>query len=313
MPRLKSRNRWRITVGTEPPREGFTLLEVLVACGILAFALSGIAAMLPAASARLAEAAAFDRAGVMSGNVRAELQARGVLAATWFTTGTANQKALVCGGPFKVALDAAALVPEWKVLSDSIATYDMKELWPLTGSNATRGFLSEDDLEFSSATGLLSSVYESMNPSLEPTGPRRFKSGVCWGAMVIPETLTVPAFRGMRATLAIAVFRKQPEARVLSLTSTGAKNGMFRLPDGQNTVQSSFAKSCSYLLLLPPAMNTLPPKWVRVNSSWSVGIRPFVMLSDDPNEIASYENSAVVTAIGFSSLLRVDQFPVVLE
>lgn len=112
---------------------------------------------------------------------------------------------------------------------------------------------------------------------------------------------------------------------MLSLTSTGAKNGMFRLPDGQNTVQSSFAKSCSYLLLLPPAMNNLPPKWVRVNSSWSVTrkiivsgtptwvIEPFVMLSDEPNTIASYENSGVMTAIGFSSLLRVDQFPAVLE
>ena len=43
-------------------RAGFSLLEVLVACGILVVGLASIAAILPAAGSRLSEAAAQDRA-----------------------------------------------------------------------------------------------------------------------------------------------------------------------------------------------------------------------------------------------------------
>lgn len=67
-----------------PP--GITLLEVLVACGILMFALSGIAAILPAAGSRLAESVAEDRASLMAANVFTDLQAAGLFDYTLFTT-----------------------------------------------------------------------------------------------------------------------------------------------------------------------------------------------------------------------------------
>jgi hypothetical protein len=40
---------------------------------------------------------------------------------------------------------------------------------------------------------------------------------------------------------------------------------------------------------------------------------PFVMFADDPGEISSYEASGSLTLIGFSSLIRVDEYPIVLE
>jgi type II secretory pathway pseudopilin PulG len=313
---------------------GFTLLEVLVACGILVFALSGIAAMLPAASSRLADAAAQDRAGFTAVNARTELEARGFRSAQWFTDAGAVRKALAVGQPLEQALDAVSKAPEMptvphktptgKILEDSIQRYFMKEFW--IGSNV-RGPFSEEDLEFQlSPSGGVLSLYESMDGLGFPAGPRRFKPGVCWGAMLIPDSLASPATKGMRATLAIAVFRKLPEGRVLALASTstgGSKTGLYRLPQNETTTQSAFARACSYVLILPPGppgSTTLPPKWARVNSSWSVRdpnddkIRhPFVMFSDDPNQIAGYEAGGALTAIGFSSLIRVDEFPVVLE
>lgn len=297
---------------------GFTLLEVLVACGILVFALSGIAAMLPAASSRLADAAVQDRAGFTAANARTELEARGFRSAQWFTVAGAVRKSLAVGRPLEQALTAIAGNAPGKILGDSIKPYAMKEFWL---ESDVRGPFSEDDVEFSTTTsGVVSSLYEAIDSLGAPAGPRKFRTGVCWGAMLIPDSLASSASKGMNATLAIAVFRKSPEARVLVLSSAGGKTGLYRLPPNDTTTQSAFAKACSYVLVLPPAMDNLPPKWRRVNSSWSVKdtvdptIRhPFVMFSDDPNQVAGYEAGGVLTAIGFSSLIRVDEFPVVLE
>jgi len=310
-----------------PASPGFTLLEVLVACGILVFALSGIAAMLPAASARLADAAVMDRAGAVAANAYAEVVSRRVVTAQRFTDAlvTIPRTSLAFGGPLKKALDSAAETAAGKILTNSIKTYDMKEFWPVSDA---RSFASEDDLQFGDGiTGLLSSLYESTDPSGFPTGPRRFRSGVNWGAFLMPNTLSSAATPGMRATLALMVFRKQPEARVMTLTSTaaaGPKRGLYTLNSvtGDTTTLSTFARPCSYVLALPPTMNDRPPKWLQVNSSWTrvrdpieipKVIVPFVMFANEPTDIAAYESGGVLTVIGFSGLLRVDEYPVVLQ
>jgi Tfp pilus assembly protein PilV len=71
---------------TRPPRPGLTLLEVLVACGILVMGLASVAALLPAAASVLSEASATDRAGTLAANAAAELSFRGTLKATEFTS-----------------------------------------------------------------------------------------------------------------------------------------------------------------------------------------------------------------------------------
>ncbi len=67
------------------PRAGLTLLEVLVAGGILAIGLASVAALLPAASARLGQATQQDRAGMLAANARADCVARGLVAADIFS------------------------------------------------------------------------------------------------------------------------------------------------------------------------------------------------------------------------------------
>ena len=61
-------------------RAGFSLLEVLVACGILVVGLASIAAILPAAGSRLSEAAAQDRAVAAAAVAMSEIRCRNLAA-----------------------------------------------------------------------------------------------------------------------------------------------------------------------------------------------------------------------------------------
>jgi hypothetical protein len=62
-----------------------SLLEVLVALGVLAGGLASVAALLPAAGARLADATAIDQAGALAANTQADLRIRNVLTASMFS------------------------------------------------------------------------------------------------------------------------------------------------------------------------------------------------------------------------------------
>ncbi|MFM8985733.1 MAG: hypothetical protein ACKONH_06710, partial [Planctomycetia bacterium] len=69
-------------------RAGLSLLEVLVACGILVIGLTSIAAILPAAGSRLTQASQADRGGTLAANAYAEMVNRGLIAADLFSSGT---------------------------------------------------------------------------------------------------------------------------------------------------------------------------------------------------------------------------------
>lgn len=87
-------------------RSGFSLLEVLVACGILVIGLASIAAILPAAGARLAEATATDRAAALAAIAMSEIQARGLVSPELFvgTPAASGSAAVVFGQSLPAAL-----------------------------------------------------------------------------------------------------------------------------------------------------------------------------------------------------------------
>ena len=76
------------TAVSRHPRAGLSLLEVLVAGGILAIGLASVSALLPAASARLGQATEQDRAGILAANARSECVNRGLVAADIFSSAT---------------------------------------------------------------------------------------------------------------------------------------------------------------------------------------------------------------------------------
>jgi len=82
---------------SQRPRGGTTLLEVLVACGILVIGLASVAALLPAAGSVMADAARLDRAANLATNAVADLRFLGKLRANQFTQ---QVKTLVFGNMF---------------------------------------------------------------------------------------------------------------------------------------------------------------------------------------------------------------------
>ena len=303
-----------ISAGPIAPRAGITLLEVLVACGVLLFAMAGIAAILPAASSRLADSVAEDRAAFLSANVYSEFLTRRIATASILPPPLAAGDALAFGQVYDAI---AALKPSGINLASSDTL--QKSIWPTpVDASSRRGFFSEDDLEFSLSGGSVpQSVYETV-VSGTPVGPRVFKRGVCWGATLVPNRLpsnsagTLSA-AGSMATLSIAAFKKAPTAAALSLTAT---NGLYCLPAGQQTNRSNFLRPCSYVLVSSTSTPN-PPKWFRINSSWddsstNIPYISFMDLNRDP-KVKDYESSGKLTVIGFSGLIRVDEFQLMLK
>ena len=327
---------------TAAPR-GITLLEVLVACGILMFALSGIAAILPAAGSRLAESVAEDRAALMAANAYSDIQASGVLSHTLFVTSTTPTFNITVSGSASSAKQLRTLamglnvtsiidLPPGQSSASKVAPdyffdqfhdsppwpLSLLKVWPYNKTSpveARRDFFIQDDLQFSADT--LASQYEN-----QTLGPRAFKRGVCWGATLAASGTSVGP--GSAATLTIAIFKKPGEIRGVDLTQPASGGVLYELPAGLETVRSTFLKPCAYVLAIPPevaAPDTPPaPKWFRINSSWTQqSSTPAQRISyvSLPPEATRYTTSTgsgkQLLVIGFAGLIRVDEYPVILK
>ncbi|MFM8734431.1 MAG: hypothetical protein ACKOC8_04470 [Pirellulales bacterium] len=297
-----------------PVRSGITLLEVLVACGILVVGLASLASVLPAASARLAEASMADRAAVAAANAYAECVNRRLVAADVFTSVTT-----ACA--FGKGLENIVPDPPGKRRGKNKPQIDASIAQPSAALSARidedRGFLLEDDLTFSPPT----SAETPTNVFISPTsGPRAYRDGFCWGAMLSPVSGT--AASGAEAALSIAVFRKDSDSPA-KLTLTQQSGPLFFVTASDSSSTESARKrmmpGCGYVIALPAAAPTMP-RWVRVTSSWNsnpndpANGQPSVVLDLDMlGESAKYLNGKTMTVIGFENLVRVDTYNVSLD
>lgn len=296
-------------------RGGMTLLEVLVACGILVVGLASIASLLPAAGSRLSQAALEDRTGAAAANAYAEIVNRGLIAAELFGSGT--MKACVFGQTLPLAC-AVAPASSFLVSATAVALSVLQ-----TRIDSTRGFQLEDEVVYTAPT-----TADTPNNSFVSgnVGPRAYRDGLCWGAMLAPTQY--PAVAGGVATLSIAVFKKPGNSKLLTLTGTPAP--MFRYTTGaangiaDEATRKQFLAGCSSVLVLPTVANT-PPRWVKITSSWTnpgpgtpevfTQRKSFVVLDFAAlgSGTANLISSGTMTVIGFENLMRVDQYPVSLD
>ncbi|MEX0671566.1 MAG: hypothetical protein WD060_14035 [Pirellulales bacterium] len=267
-------------------RGGITLLEVLVACGILVVGLAGIAAVLPAAGSRLAQASLEDRAGAAAANAYAEIVNRGLIAVDLFGSGTT--KACVFGRTLPTLATTATA-------SNFIVSAMSNVLQARIDS--TRGFQLEDELIYTSPT-----IADTPNNSFTSgnVGPRAYRSSVCWGAMLTPAQY--PAAAGGVATLSIAVFKKPGNLLTIQLSQT---NGLYQMVGPDEAIRKAYLPGCSYVLATP-LTPMQPPKWFKINSSWNNG----VVFADSTFPAFA---GPTPTVIGFENLIRVDQYPVSLD
>lgn len=312
---------------------GLTLLEVLVSCGILAIGLASVAALLPAAGSRFAQATQADRAGALAASVRAELVSRGLVAAD--VVGTASSPsysfrtyaggAVLTGsgsppsyafGEVLTALNTAnstlmtstaANAAPWRTWNTFIATSPSPVVAQrLDTSTGGRGLALDDDLVY-----LTSSTATNPVNSFAADG-RAFNPGLRWGATVIPNTL--PAAPGAAATLSVAVFRKADgvarELRVMGsagaamfpctgvlmagVTGTVHSGSSALTPTGTCGFQIDAARR----LVLQPCTSVLAltspqPQWVRVTSSWMIR-GPTITTASGTTEDTRFRRSFVV-------------------
>lgn len=323
---IRSSSRPTVSKSLQPERSAFSLLEVLVACGILVFALAGIAAILPAAGSIVTDGVAQDRAGMLAANVMAELRSRDLFRASAYTGGKSVVLGILgtpttwtSGTPtaFK-GVETFLLNP---FISSTVPTL-FDAAWPYGDKTIAvdnyRGFFLEDDLQIDSSGTAPAFTYEFGDVTTGTTiGPRTFKRSASWGAIVTPGGPSPQP--GDLATLSVATFRKPADAAMIGLTTGTTGTNIFSLPPGNQTVIKTYLSPGSYMLAIPPAPpSALPLRWVRVVSSWTAQSgTSFVVVNDDTPALSTYEQTIggtkIIPVVGFPGLLRLDQFPVVLK
>lgn len=319
-------------------RNGITLLEVLVACGILAVGLASVAALLPAAGSRLGQAAVEDRVAAAAANAYADIVNRGLISSDLFVSGS---DACVFGNvltrvpPLSVASGSAMQVAVTGVINTRI--------------DADRTFSLEDELVYASGTTVNGLVNTFLNSN---QGPRQYRNRVCWGAMLSPTITASSAalLAGAPATLSIAVFNKVSDPQLISgtsaiapysgtatLSNTNAGVTPMRLMTSPTAglndegIRKQFLPACSSILVLPRpgAAATVRPQWVRITASWTnpdpaaptdpTRRQSFIVLDDSniPNFSSNYvivnSSTWALSAVLFDGLMRVDQYPVTLD
>jgi len=263
---------------------GMTLLEVLVACGILVVGLASIAAMLPAAGSRLGQAAREDRAGNLAANALAQARSAGVIAADVFSN---PNRSVALGRGFDTlpGIDGQRFAAASPALALRI--------------DPNRGFVLEDEVTFGAPTTAETPVNDFAD------GRRSFKEAVCWGATLVPARF--PATPGSAATLGIAVARATPTARAIPLQAQAG--GLYRMVTPDESVRKTFLRGCSYVLV-PSTDSAQGPRWYRIMASWSADGVFYVVF--DGSDIQAFAGDSP-SVIGFDTLIRVDEHQVVLQ
>ena len=275
-------------------RAGMSLLEVLVALGVLAAGLASVAALLPAAGARLADATAIDQAGALAANTHADLRIRNVLTASMFTGSTPPQ-AVVSGSTIFAFASGTAI---------SVDT----RLYPTIS-------LTKVDVRLG-VSGTTTEVTDN---------------GVCCGVMVVPvASTTTPITAGMPARVTVATFKQSTvESKQITLTAaTGAASvlsgsNIANFTTGSDAVadavRKQFLGSCAWVLASSTSgTSTSRPAWLQIGGSWTttgstgLPVGSYVSFSD-PTAVGPLLSGSTLSVYGFTHILRVDERPATLR
>jgi prepilin-type N-terminal cleavage/methylation domain-containing protein len=295
---------------------GFTLLEVLVSLGIIAGALAGIAALLPAAGSRLADATDIDRAATMAANARADLVTRGLLRYQLWqqaTGATPNTRAIVFGEGLTIGGAAVSMTSATSTIALANPLAVAQRIDPATG------FQLRDAVQ---VTTVGTSIVAGSG----------YDPGVCYGCML--SSTVAPSTAGAPARLSTVVFRNpSPTAQgfvltgsaglPLQVTGTLQDNGSVGSLDLATAaaLRKQYLGGCSWVLAVPPSGSASEPRWVAIASSWTAyapgqttgspaGTSSLSLTGTDWWGLLS---GGTLRVFGFDGLLRVDERFVNLE
>jgi len=261
-----------------PGRAGLSLLEVLIACGVLALGLGGVAALLPAAGQRFGAAIVADRARFVAANGHADMLSRGLASAA---ACPGNARAFVFGPALVGAASAAPTV----VAAGSLG-----------GIDAGRFFVAEDDVVFNDLPGGPRNAFDENG-----LGPRKYRDSIVWGATIVP--VSTPAQPGTAAVLSIVVLRRSGEPKRISLVRNA--DGTYQCPEADRTQRLN---GCSSVLVVAVGgADVLRPAWVSVRASWPGNV------ALDTEALAPEWQGQSLVVIGFEGVVRVEHHLVTLQ
>jgi len=296
-------SRTESVIACEKSRRAMSLLEVLVALGILVAGLASVSALMPAAGSRLNEAASADRAGTLAANSHADMANRRMLRADLFPANSTGRALL--GGMMPTTIVHPTLQ---RVVDTALGQY----------LHVATGFHLKDDLSFPAGGTDPTNAFDEH-------GLRAYRSAICYGFILVPEPFGATVESGLPARLSVAVFKKVPTAEEISLVplTTDGSSGVYRL-SATGIVSEQLRKrllaGCSWLLGVGNA--GAPPRWLHVAASWTTLVEDangrflpevsYVSLTDAAAG-ASLVNAGALRVFGFEGLLRVDERVVVLQ
>jgi hypothetical protein len=261
-----------------PDRAGLSLLEVLIACGVLALGLGGVAALLPAAGQRFGAAIVADRARFVAANGHADMLSRGLASAA---ACPGNARAFVFGPALVGAASAAPTV----VAAGSLG-----------GIDAERFFVAEDDVVFLSLPDGPQNAFDAGG-----LGPRRYRDSIVWGATIVP--VTTPAQPGTAAVLSIVVLRRSGEPKRISLLRNA--DGTYQCPEADRLQRLTGCSSA--LVVAVGGADVARPAWVSVRASWPGNV------ALDTEALAPEWQGQSLVVIGFEGVVRVEHHLVTLQ
>jgi hypothetical protein len=271
-----------------------TLLEVLVASGILVIGLVSVAALLPAAGSRLAEATLIDRAGTLSANCYADIWNRGMLTADLVPSSSRGVILIEAG--MQSAMFAGAS-PSVNLPLDFQAVAVPDQAFQLPDSVQWVG----DELV--SNDGRVAAI-----------------------ATVIPLDRATAGNEGGPFRLSVVIFRRTTSAAKVFAVTGDDSGVIFQINNATESERKRFFPPCGWVLVVPAAAaseDTKPARWLHIASSWTVKGVHSVRFSDHvlaqemifakPEGMPLNEAFREAQVYGFSQLVRVDERSVVLE
>lgn len=273
-------------------RKGITLLEVLVAGGILAVGLAGVAAILPAAGVMLSEASTADRAAALANNAFAELSRQGTFRAADFGDGTQPLKAAVVGDMF---------------ITPSLTPTRTPYPFPLTADvTATSTFVRKD--------------------SITRTSADQATYGISWfGATATPLESTRPLQSGAAARVTVIVTQSaSPERDRVGLVAVPGVAGVYEIDPAagsassptlfppqagvslRDDIRKRLLNPCAWVAVVDEAAGTM--RWLKVANSWvtyqpdGVTTKSCYVSFTDPSMTTS-----PLTVYAFQGIIRVEE------
>lgn len=275
-------------------RNGVTLLEVLIAGGILVIGLASVAAILPAAGSILGEASAADRAAALANDAFAEVSRLGLFRAADFQT--ASLKTAVVGDIFIAPSLTPTRTPYPFPLAASVtanSTFIRKA--SLTRTNADQAAYG---IAWFNATA---TPLQSSRP-LRPGAAARI-------TVVVTQSVSPQRDRvGLRAVAGVAgVYEIDPTAGAAASGSPPTTSFPSQaLPGLRDDTRKLLLSGCAWVAVVDEAAGTI--RWLRVANSWAtyetdgVTIKGCYVSFADPSMTTS-----PLTVYAFQGIIRVEE------